>query len=131
MPEAGHTPALVVVDSPKPTPPETPVTTDSEIVTTEEELEGFNIVRAIACSEVAPERVVYRDAKAYMAILLDDNNRKPLLRLNLNGKSVKFVTTFEQGKEGTRRNIESVVDIYKVAAEPIRQTIRQYENPGG
>jgi len=51
-------------------------------------LEGFNIVRAIAVSEVAPERIALRDAKVYCAILLDDNNRKPLIRLHLNGKSV-------------------------------------------
>ncbi len=105
-------------------------TTDPEIVTTEEELEGYNIVRAIAVSEVAPERVVYRDAKTYFAILLDNNNRKPIIRLHLNRKSVKFVTTFETSKDGIRRNIGSVVDIYKVAAEPIRQAIRQYEAGG-
>ena len=40
-------------------------------------------------------------------MLLDNNNRKPIIRLNLNGKSVKFVTTFEQGKDvGVRRDIE-------------------------
>lgn len=100
---------------------------DSDVETTDEELDGFNIVRAIAVSEVAPERVHYRDGKVYFAILLDNNNRKPIIRLHLNGKNVKYVTTFEQNKDGVRRDIESVVDIYKVAAEPIRQVIRQYE----
>ncbi|WP_207626269.1 MULTISPECIES: hypothetical protein [Mycolicibacterium] len=105
--------------------------TDPGVVTTDEELEGFNIVRAIAVSEVAPERVHYRDSKSYFAILLDDNNRKPIIRLNLNGKSVKFVTTFEHGKDaGVRRDITSVVDIYKVATDEIRQTIRRYETGG-
>ncbi|BBX66943.1 type I restriction endonuclease [Mycolicibacterium psychrotolerans] len=103
--------------------------TDPGVVTTDEEIEGFNIVRAIAVSEVAPERIHYRDSKSYFAVLLDDNNRKPIIRLNLNGKSVKFVTTFEQGKDaGVRRDITSVVDIYKVASEEIRQTIRRYES---
>lgn len=100
--------------------------TDPDIVTTEEELEGFNIVRAIAVAEVGPERVTYRDAKNYFAILLDDNNRKPIIRLHLNGKNVKFVTTFEHGKDGTRHDIESVVDIYTVADE-IRKTVRSYQ----
>jgi predicted type IV restriction endonuclease len=103
------------------------IATDSEVATTEEELEGFNIVRAIAVSDVAPERIVHRDGKVYMAILLDDNNRKPIIRLHLNGKHVKFVTTFEQGRNGTRHDIKSVIDLYKVAADPIRQAIRQYE----
>ncbi|WP_396899554.1 type I restriction enzyme HsdR N-terminal domain-containing protein [Mycolicibacterium sp.] len=105
--------------------------TDPDVVTTDEELEGFNIVRAIAVSEVAPERISYRDGKSYFAILLDNNNRKPIIRLNLNGKSVKFVTTFEQGKDvGVRRDITSVVDIYTVASEHIRQAIRRYEGVG-
>jgi hypothetical protein len=120
------------------TPPvgqaETPVTVaavaDPEIVTTDEELEGFNIVRAIAVSEVGPKRIQYRDGKTYFAVLLDNNNRKPIIRLHLNGKSVKFVTTFEASKDGVRRDISSVVDIYTVAAEQIRQVIRQYESGG-
>ncbi len=103
---------------------------DPDIVTTDEELEGFNIVRAIAVSEVGPERIYHRDGKSYFAILLDNNNRKPIIRLHLNGKSVKFVTTFEAGKDGTRRDIGSVVDIYTVAAEYIRKVIRQYESDG-
>ena len=56
------------------------------IVTTEEELEGFNIVRAIASKAVSPVRVIYRDTKTYMGILLDDNNRKPICRLWFNSK---------------------------------------------
>ncbi|GAC56016.1 hypothetical protein GOHSU_02_01620 [Gordonia hirsuta DSM 44140 = NBRC 16056] len=99
---------------------------ESDIVTTEEELEGFNIVRAIAVAEVPPERVVYRDAKAYFAVLLDDNNRKPIIRLHLNGKTVKYVTTFETSNAGTRHDIESVIDIYNVA-DPIRAAIRRHE----
>jgi hypothetical protein len=86
---------------------------------------------AIAVSEVPPERIHYRDSKSCLTILLDNNNRKPIIRLNLNGKSVKFVTTFEQGKDvGVRRDIASVVDIYKVASDEIRQTIRRYESGG-
>lgn len=106
------------------------VVADPDVVTTDEELEGFNIVRAIAVSEVGPERVHHRDGKSYFAVLLDNNNRKPIIRLHLNGKSVKFVTTFEGGKDGVRRDIKSVVDIYTVAAEQIRKTIRQYESGG-
>jgi predicted type IV restriction endonuclease len=118
--------AAPAVSTPEPALEPAVIATD-EIATTEEELEGFNIVRAIAVSDVAPERIVHRDGKVYMAILLDDNNRKPIIRLHLNGKHVKFVTTFEQGRNGTRHDIKSVIDLYKVAAEPIRQAIRQYE----
>jgi len=106
---------LVEADTPSP-----------DIVTTDEEIDGFNIVRAIAVAEVPPERVSFRDGKAYFAVLLDDNNRKPVIRLHLNGQNVKFVSTFERGKDTpTRHDIESVVDIYRVSNQ-IRQTIRSH-----
>ena len=74
---------------------------------------------------------VIATGRSYFAILLDDNNRKPIVRLYLNGKNVKFVTTFEQGKDvGVRRDIASVIDIYKVASDEIRRTIRRYESGG-
>jgi hypothetical protein len=124
---AAPSPTAAPVDAVIKDIPPTVAATDPDVVTTDEELEGYNIVRAIAASEVAPGRIHYRDGKVYFAILLDNNNRKPIIRLHLNGKSVKFVTTFEKSKDGIRRDIGSVVDIYTVAAEQIRQVIRQYE----
>ncbi|WP_255312543.1 type I restriction endonuclease [Rhodococcus tukisamuensis] len=101
------------------------IVVDSDIVTTDEELEAFNIVRAIVCSEVAPDRVVYRDSKSYCAILLDDNNRKPIARLHFNSKSTKFVMTFAEGKDGVRRDIEAPHHLYAHADE-LRQAVRNY-----
>lgn len=99
---------------------------DPDIVTTDEELDGFNIVRAIAAKEVDPERVVYRDAKTYFAVLLDDNNRKPIVRLHLNGKTVKYVTTFQDEGGGVREDIDTIVDLYRLA-DPLLAAIRRYE----
>ena len=56
--------------------------------TTAEEREGFQIVRAIAASEVPYDRVFERDQHSYFAVLLDDNNRKPVCRLHFNGKKL-------------------------------------------
>lgn len=53
--------------------------------TTEEEREGFLIVRGILREVVDPSRVASRDVQSYFGILLDDNNRKPICRLHLNG----------------------------------------------
>ena len=96
-------------------PPETeadaPVGLTEEIETTEDELTGFNIVRAIAAKVVDPKRIVLRDAKSYAAILLDDNNRKTIARLHFNSASVKYLGTFA-GKDETRHQIAEPVDIY-------------------
>lgn len=96
------------------------------IVTTEEELEGWNIVRAICAKSVAPSRVVHRDTKSYMGILLDDNNRKPICRLWFNSKQ-KYLGVFDEKKEETRIPIESVVDIYQ-HADKILELLVTYGN---
>ncbi len=90
-------------------------TDDRGIVTTVEELEAFQIVRAIACSEVPVDRIVYRDTKSYMGVLLDDNNRKPLARLHFN-TGQKHLGVFDAGKNETRHAIERLEDIYHHAA---------------
>jgi len=98
---------------------------DTEIVTTLEELEGYQIVKAISCSEVKPERVAQRDAKSYFAVLLDDNNRKPIARLHFNGKKQKYLGIFDENKSETRHPIDGLEEIY-LHAEGIRETVRRY-----
>jgi hypothetical protein len=98
---------------------------DTEIETTLEELEGYQIVKAIACSEVKPHRVVQRDSKSYFAILLDDNNRKPVARLHFNGKAKKYLGLFDADKNETRHEIASLDEIYRFA-DFIRESVRRY-----
>lgn len=98
---------------------------DTEIETTLEELEGYQIVKAISCSEVKPERVVQRDSKSYFAVLLDDNNRKPIARLRFNGKKQKYLGLFDEDKTETRHPIEGLDTIYE-HADVIRETVRRY-----
>lgn len=98
---------------------------DTEIVTTLEELEGYQIVKAIACSEVKPQRIAQRDSKSYFAILLDDNNRKPIARLHFNSKSKKHIGLFDEEKNETRYELSSLDEIYK-HADAIRAAVRRY-----
>lgn len=83
-----------------------------EIFTTEEEIAGFNIVRAIGSKVVDPRRIIMRDAKSYCAVLLDDNNRKPIVRLHFNSPTSRHVGTFV-GKEETRHPISDPVELYQ------------------
>lgn len=96
----------------------------SEIVTTEEELEGYRVVRAIVCDQVPPSRVVGRDTKTYFGVLLDNNNRKPIARLWFN-RSKKYLGVFDENKIETRVPIDSVEDIYR-HADQLRRTVRGY-----
>ena len=95
------------------------------IETTLEELEGYQVVKAIACSEVKPQRIAQRDSKSYFAILLDDNNRKPIARLRFNAKSKKYLGTFDAEKNETRHPLGSIDEIY-LHADKIREAVRAH-----
>jgi hypothetical protein len=85
---------------------------DDGIVTTEEEIAGFHIVRAIAAQKIDPRRVVMRDSKSYCAILLDDNNRKTIVRLHFNSPTNRQLGTFT-GKEEIRSRVNDPIDLYQ------------------
>lgn len=95
------------------------------IVTTEEELQAFYIVRAIAAKEIGIERVTLRDSKSYCAVFIDDNNRKPLCRFYFNAKKAKAVGFLDSSKNENRFSIERVEQIYDFS-EQILSTAAHY-----
>lgn len=101
---------------------------EDKINTTLEEIEGYNIVRAIVRSEVAVKRVAGRDTQSYFGVLLDDNNRKPICRLHFN-RAQKYLGTFDAEKNETRHPITSVDDIFNFA-DALREAVRSYETAG-
>jgi hypothetical protein len=91
---------------------------DSKIITTEEEIESYMVVKAILRSVTDVSRIVYRDAQTYFAILFDNNNRKPICRMYFNG-SKKYIATFDENKKETKNEISSLDDIYNYSKELI------------
>lgn len=98
---------------------------DDVLETTEEEIEGFNIVKAIGRQAVEVGRISMRDTQSYCGVLLDDNNRKPICRLRFNSSSTKYIGLFDENKEETKHKVESVDDIYKYT-DQIVSTIKSY-----
>jgi hypothetical protein len=99
--------------------------TDSKIVTTEEELEGFQIVKAILREKIPSSRIAYRDTLSYFGILLDDNNRKPICRLHFNTTN-KYIEIFHNGKDAGEKILLSNLDeIYQYRAQ-LHQTLENY-----
>ena len=90
---------------------------DNKIVTTEEEIESYLIVKSILRPVVDISRVVYRDAQTYFAILLDDNNRKPICRMYFNSLTKKYIATFDENKKETKHEISTLNDIYNFSKE--------------
>ncbi|WP_246805945.1 hypothetical protein [Ensifer sp. ENS10] len=100
-----------------------PVEEEPEVVTTEEEREGYMIVKAIVRDTISSKRVVMRDQKSYCGILIDNNNRKPLARLHFN-RSVKYIGLFD-GESEERLIIDSLDQIYD-HSDRLRVTAKKY-----
>ena len=101
------------------------------IITTIEEVEGYELVKTILSDCVEPERVFMRDTRSYCGILLDNNNRKTICRLRFNSPTTKHLTIMgelvEPGKPRpeTHHRVETVSDIAN-HAEELREVARTY-----
>jgi predicted type IV restriction endonuclease len=114
-------------------PVETPPAPEPEkplIVTTEEEHEGYLIVRAILREVVEAKRVTMRDQQTYCGILLDDNNRRPIIRFYFNTakKSVGLFDSPERKEE--KVVIQSLDDLYGLATR-LKATAGAYTSANG
>lgn len=97
---------------------------ETKVVTTEEELEGFMIVKTILRQKVEASRIFHRDAQSYFAILLDDNNRKTLCRLYFNGTK-KYIATLDESKKEIKNELNTLDDIFNFAPALI-STLESY-----
>jgi predicted type IV restriction endonuclease len=102
-----------------------------EIVTTEEEWEGYYIVKSILSEIVNPQRVTIRDRKSYCGVLLDDNQYKVICRMHFDGKQ-KYLGLFDKGekrKSGAKIEdkipINNLNEIYKYS-ERLKNTTKIY-----
>jgi hypothetical protein len=95
------------------------------VVTTAEEIEGLHIVRSILRDVVSPRRIVMRDNLSYCAILLDDNNRKPVCRLRFNNNQRLAVGIFGADKTEERFALEVIDDLY-MFADKLKATLASH-----
>lgn len=98
---------------------------DNKIITTQEELEGFMIVKTILRQKVNISRIHYRDAQSYFAILLDDNNRKTICRLYLNGIK-KYLVILDEQKKEVKYEISTLDDIFTYS-ETLLKVVESYD----
>jgi len=96
-----------------------------KIVTTEAEIEGYMIVKSILRQKISLSRVSHKDAQSYFAVILDNNSRKTICRLYLNGNKKYFATLDEQKKE-VRVDIKTLDDIYN-HTETLLKIVENYE----
>ena len=90
---------------------------DTGIETTEEELQAFMIVRAIAMPVIDIKRITMRDSKSYCAVFADNNNRKPICRFYFNSRSNLQLGIFTADREEVKHKINALEDLYGFAKE--------------
>jgi len=100
-------------------------------VTTQEELEGYYVVRAILREIIDVKRVTMRDVQSYCGLLLDDTNRKQICRLYFN-RTQKYIGLFafsgeeEKVPKEEKVAIKGVDDIYGLA-DRLKATVVQFD----
>lgn len=128
-----------IIDEPTPevvAPEDTAQPVALEVTTTEEEVQGYELVKAIVSDVVDLDRVFFRDTKSYSMVLLDNNNRKPILRLYFNSLSNKQIGLPGEGRDSYGRreipaySIESVEEITGYANQ-IRDVVIRYLKEDG
>lgn len=97
-----------------------------QILTTPEETEGFHIIRAVLREVISPRRITMRDAQSYCAVLIDDNNRKPICRLRFNN-TAKLVLGLFNSKDEEKVSLSNLDDIYNYA-DKLKTTALTYIN---
>jgi len=110
-----------------PPPEQTPVISPEEVndvplVASPEEIEGLHIIRSILRGVVSSRRIVMRDSQSYCAILLDDNNRKPVCRLRFNNTEKLALGLSNGKKEEERVALDDLDDLYN-HAEQLKATV--------
>lgn len=99
--------------------------TEQQVTTSAEELEAFHAVRAMLREIISPKRIVIRDAQSYCAILLDDNNRKPICRLRFNNVQKLRLGLFNENKDEELISLETIDDIFQYA-DRMKATVISY-----
>ncbi len=86
------------------------------IVTTNEEIEGYFIIKSILRNDVDPSRIHYRDTQTYFCITLGENSYKIVARLYFNTRN-KYLEVFDANWKATKYPLKSLDDIYQYEKE--------------
>jgi predicted type IV restriction endonuclease len=95
----------------------------AQVITTEEEIVGYVLIKLILKEYLDPRRIYYRDNKSYFNVILDDSIRKWVCRLGFNSTN-KYIQLNDEKK--TFIKIDSVNDIMNYKEE-IASVARQFD----
>ena len=115
------------------TPPEVdapsgpePVSSRSQIVTTEEEIQAFYITKAILAESVDIALVTYKDTQNYFSVLYNDMPTRWICRFSLSER-VKYLGLPDDSGTEVRHELVGIDDIYKFKDELISSAKRFFD----
>lgn len=89
---------------------------NSQVITTEEEMDGYKIIISILSEMFSIDNLSYKDTTSYFAVLANKNPKQWIARLCLGIKKKSIVIPNENGGS-TRYYIKDVTDIYQYRDE--------------
>ncbi|MDD4884802.1 type I restriction endonuclease [Sulfuricurvum sp.] len=89
----------------------------NQIVTTDEELEGFYIVKSLLGEDTDLSNITFKDTVNYFTILYQGKVTKWLCRLYFNGRQKSIAFPGEEKGSEIKQNIDRVEDLYKFRPE--------------
>jgi hypothetical protein len=108
-------------DTPEQSETEDPESEDDGIITTEDEIEGYHIIKAIVRSVVTGDRVNIKDTKSYCNVVLDNSSRKIICRMRFNSSN-KYIGIFDEDRNEEKISIDTLDDIHH-HAERLKATV--------
>lgn len=87
-----------------------PESNEPRIVTTEEELEAYFIIKNMLKDVADIQDITYKDTESYINILYKGNSRKWICRLRLT-ESIKTLIVPDENKKGIKYSLESIYDL--------------------
>jgi len=83
----------------------------SKIITTMDEIEAFYAIKSILLDIVDVNKISFKDTESYLGILYDNNSRKWICRINLDGNK-KYIIVPDENKNPVKYPLESINNIY-------------------
>lgn len=104
--------------------PNMPCGNDSEVETTEEELEAYFLIKNLLKDIVPADDITYRDTINYINVLYKDNGRKWICRLILTPNTKRLIIP-DENKNEIKIPLENLYDLEKYKSEFI-EVLQRY-----
>lgn len=104
---------------------------ESGVVTTQEELDAYNIVRSILRKSVDVSRITYKDYKSYFVVNIDNSQWFWICRVSIGARKKQIGIPVDQYKSCEWIQIDNMDDIFKYAdrlEEALKMVIKSCEH---